>query len=261
VESGSDLPAPRASGSRGGTFSWLDLDGDADLDYFIAGEYFVPGGNGLVEAQMHAYRNDVATPNAPPAMPSQLKANVVGGDVVLSWVPASDDHTPTAALTYDLELYAGGAPVVQPRRLPEPGSISAASQWTLAGLPSGSYTWKLRAVDSSYNGSPAAQGSFTLGGTAVPTLGILPERYELGRSFPNPFVSRTTLRFALPERTEVDLAIYDVGGRLVQRLLRQPMEPGQHEVAWDARGVASGTYFVKFTAGTYTGTRRVVLLK
>ncbi|MBZ0266764.1 FG-GAP-like repeat-containing protein [bacterium] len=180
VESGTDLPAPRASGSRGGTFSWLDLDGDADLDYFIAGEYFVPGGNGLVEAQMHAYRNDVATPNAPPSMPSQLKASVVGGDVVLSWVSGADDHTPTAALTYDLELYAGGAPVVQPRRLPEPGSISAASQWTLSGLPSGSYTWKLRAVDSSYNGSAAAQGAFSLGGTAVPTLGALPERYELG---------------------------------------------------------------------------------
>ncbi|MCB1318249.1 MAG: VCBS repeat-containing protein, partial [Leptospiraceae bacterium] len=58
IDSGNELPAPRASGSRGGTFSWLDIDGEGDLDYFIAGQYFVPGGGGLVEAQMHIYRND-----------------------------------------------------------------------------------------------------------------------------------------------------------------------------------------------------------
>src|SRR5690606_11688534 len=70
------LPAPRASGTRGGTFSWFDLDRDLDLDYFIAGEYFVPGGNGLIEAQMHVYRNDVGIENAAPTAPSGLSAQV-----------------------------------------------------------------------------------------------------------------------------------------------------------------------------------------
>ena len=254
-------PAPRASGSRGGTFSWLDLDGDADLDYFIAGEYFVPGGNGLVEAQLHAYRNDVATPNAPPSIPTQLEASVAGDDVLLSWLPATDDHTSPPALTYDLELYLGGEPVAVPRRLPEPGNISNASQWTLSALPDGAYTWRLRAVDSSYSGGPAAQGAFTLGGTAVPDLGALPERYELGRGFPNPFVGHTTLRFSVPERAEVDVAVYDIRGRLVERLVRQTVEPGEHEIRWNARRAASGTYFVKLTTGTYTQTRRLVLLR
>ena len=55
IDSGNQLPAPRAMGFSGGSFSWLDIDGEGDLDYFIAGSYFVPGGNGLVETQMHLY--------------------------------------------------------------------------------------------------------------------------------------------------------------------------------------------------------------
>ena len=81
------LPAPRASGSRGGTFSWFDLDGEGDLDYFIAGQYFVPGGNGLVEAQMHVYRNDVVDQNEAPSAPTGLNASVQNDNtVLLSWI-------------------------------------------------------------------------------------------------------------------------------------------------------------------------------
>jgi photosystem II stability/assembly factor-like uncharacterized protein len=164
VASGTQLPAPRASGSRGGSFSWLDVDGDGDLDYFIAGQYFVPGGNGLVEAQMHLYQNRATAENQAPSPPSALSAEVPGnGSVLLHWSPASDDHTPSQALTYELRLYLGGVPVTIPRRAPEPGGLSAASEWALSGLPEGSYSWTLEAVDSAYNNGPAADGNFVVG--------------------------------------------------------------------------------------------------
>jgi photosystem II stability/assembly factor-like uncharacterized protein len=180
TDSGNQLPAPRASGSRGGSFTWLDIDGEGDLDYFIAGQYFVPGGNGLVEAQMHVYRNDAPGQNDAPSAPSNLAAQVDGdtGGVTLWWSPAVDDLTPSHALTYDLGLFRDGTPVVlTPHRLPEPGSVSAAlSQWTLTGLPDGLYTWTLRAVDSAYNGGPAAQSSFLVGESAV----VFTDSFESG---------------------------------------------------------------------------------
>ena len=136
ADTSNTLPAPRAAGDRGGTFSWFDLDGEGDLDYFIAGQYFVPGGNGLVEAQMHVYRNDVVDLNEAPTMPTGLTANVISeSNVLFSWNPSSDDHTPSPAITYDLVVVRTGTHVPIGKngnliltRLPEPGNISAVIQ-------------------------------------------------------------------------------------------------------------------------------------
>lgn len=264
TDSGNQLPAPRASGSRGGTFSWLDLDGEGDLDYFIAGQYFVPGGNGLVEAQMHAYRNDTEGQNQSPSAPSGLLASAgnATNHVLLTWTPASDDLTPSAALTYDLDLYRAGRPVASPRHLPEPGSVGAVTEWALSGLPDGRYMWTLRAVDSAYNGGPSAQGSFAIGAPVeVETPGDVPRDYAFGLVSSNPIRQATTFRIALPERADVELSVYDLSGRRIARLVNETREAGIHNVRWDARGLASGAYLVRMSAGGFAKTRRVVLVK
>jgi hypothetical protein len=162
VPLGAQLPAPIGSVGRGGAFTWFDLDGDADLDYLIAGAFFVPNGNGLVEAKMRLFRNMSTGSNTPPEAPGGLHEEEAASGVTLAWNPASDDHTPTAQLTYDLELWRDGVPITLPERLPEPGNISTATRWTLANLPDGNYTWRVRAVDSAYAGSIRAESSFTL---------------------------------------------------------------------------------------------------
>lgn len=180
IDSGNQLPAPRAMGFSGGSFSWLDIDGEGDLDYFIAGSYFVPGGNGLVETQMHLYVNDAQAQNLAPGAPSQLGSQVMGdGSVALSWQAASDDLTPAPALTYDLRLYRSGVPVPTARRTPEPGGLSSATAWTLTGLADGAYTWTLQAVDSAYNSGPAASGGFHVG---LPPTPLFADGFESGNN-------------------------------------------------------------------------------
>ena len=144
------LPAPIDSIGRGGTFTWFDLDGDGDLDYLVAGAYFVPGGNGLVEARMHLYRNGVLASNSAPTAPSDLTAVPTLAGAILEWSPATDDHTPAQALTYDLEVRRAGAPAADAERLPEPGNVSAVTSWSLDGLETGLYTWRVTAVDSAF---------------------------------------------------------------------------------------------------------------
>ena len=259
TDAGETLPAPRPLGTQGGTFTWLDIDGDGDLDYFIAGAYFVPGGNGLVEAQTHLYLNDAAGENRTPTAPAGLTANADGDTVTLAWTAASDYSTPAGALTYDLDLRLDGTPVATPRRLPEPGSISAAQAWTLDGLADGAYTWSVRAVDSAFNGGPAAQGTFTVGTVAAEGTEAL--AFALDGTFPNPFRAATTVRYTLPHAAHVDVAVYDLLGRLVTRLVSEERAAGVHEARWDAAGVASGTYVVRVSAGAFAAARRVLLLR
>ena len=89
----------------------------------------------------------------------------------------------------------------------------------------------------------------------------MPQPYALEGAFPNPFRETATLRFALPERAEVDLAVYDLTGRVVARLAGGEHPAGYHDVSWEARGLAAGVYLVRLTAGPFSPTRRVVLLR
>ena len=168
ADTGVELPAPFSSVGGGGSFTWLDLDGDGDLDYLVAGGYFVPGGNGLVETKMSLFRNDSAGANLAPGAPAGLAATPEAAGLTLAWSAAADDHTASSALTYDLEIHPVGGGVGSARRLPEPGGVSTATTWTLAGLPPGSYSWSVRAVDSAYNGGARAAGVVTIaGGSAI----------------------------------------------------------------------------------------------
>jgi len=164
---GVNLPAPISSVGRGGTFTWLDLDGDGDLDYLVAGAYYVPGGNGLVEARMHLYTNEAGTENLAPTAPTNLTAMPVGGGALLSWDPAQDDSTPPESITYDLDLRAVGGPPMGAGRPPEPGNVSAVTSWLLTGLAPGSYAWSVRAVDSAFNAGPVAEGTLAVAGESL----------------------------------------------------------------------------------------------
>jgi len=249
ADSGNELPSPRASGDRGGTFSWFDLDGEGDLDYFVAGQYFVPNGNGLVEAQMHIYRNDVAGQNTAPSAPTGLNASLLGENgVQLSWLAATDDHTPVSALTYELELFHNNVPAGIPARLPEPGNVSAVTNWFLTGLENGYYEYKIRAVDAAYFGSPLATGTFIIGNqTATEEFEKTNHSDMLSQNFPNPFSSKTSINFSVTETGNVSIKVYDILGNEIKTITDKIFAKGLYDVEFDATGISPGVYFYRMT--------------
>jgi len=93
-----------------------------------------------------------------------------------------------------------------------------------------------------------------------------PRQFAFLDPMPNPFNPSTTLSFALPASSRVLLEVYDVRGQLVARLLDEKRPAGMHRVTWDGRDragqqVASGVYLCRIKAGTFTDTKRVVLVK
>ena len=88
-----------------------------------------------------------------------------------------------------------------------------------------------------------------------------PTEYRLGQGYPNPFNPRAELRFAVPTRGPVRIALYNVAGQEVRVLVDDEMEPGFHTVAVDGDGLASGVYFCRMASGAFVETRKLVLLK
>jgi hypothetical protein len=100
----------------------------------------------------------------------------------------------------------------------------------------------------------------------VVAAGALPSAYSLAQNYPNPFNPQTTIAFSIAQRTNVRLAVYDVNGALVRTLANEKRAAGPYTVTWDGRDehgttVASGVYFYKLDAGSFTQTKKMVLLK
>lgn len=97
--------------------------------------------------------------------------------------------------------------------------------------------------------------------------GAIPLTYSLEQNFPNPFNPSTTIRFSLPEATNVRLEIYNVMGQRVKVLIRDELyNPGIHDVVWHGVNdynmpVASGMYIYRLTAGDFTAVKRMMFLK
>ncbi|MFI5252821.1 MAG: T9SS type A sorting domain-containing protein [Bacteroidota bacterium] len=92
----------------------------------------------------------------------------------------------------------------------------------------------------------------------------VPEVYTLYQNYPNPFNPSTTIKFDLPQASEVTLKIYNMIGQEVVTLLdHQEMDGGSQAVTFNASNVASGVYFYRMIAnqGEFQTVKKMVLIK
>ncbi len=107
--------------------------------------------------------------------------------------------------------------------------------------------------------------AWSTGPTAVPEQ--IPAQFALHPCAPNPFNPNTTIRYDVPSNgARVAITIFDVAGRRVRALVDGARPAGQQRVSWDGRDdagrtVASGVYFYRMSSGSFTQTRKMVLLK
>jgi hypothetical protein len=97
--------------------------------------------------------------------------------------------------------------------------------------------------------------------TDVPEEPVLPEDFVLYQNYPNPFNPTTTIEFFVRQRCHVVLAVYNVLGQEVATLVNGRKPEGMQSVRWDASGRASGVYFCRLDAGSFTETRKMMFVK
>lgn len=99
------------------------------------------------------------------------------------------------------------------------------------------------------------------GGSVDDLTATLPKNFTLGQNYPNPFNPETTIPFTLQNDAEVELAIYNINGQLLDVLVRGNMGTGSYETVWNAADVPSGVYFYSLTVGGQKVTKKLLLLK
>src|SRR5262249_18930647 len=118
------------------------------------------------------------------------------------------------------------------------------------------------------DGQVYAINNATLFAVGATNVGVPPGPLAGGLSLappqPNPFASRTTLRYTLPREANVTLEVIDLAGQRVRPLERGVLRAGEHFATWDgadARGArrAPGVYFVRVSDGVSSRTRKVLL--
>ena len=111
---------------------------------------------------------------------------------------------------------------------------------------------------TSYDLVAAEVGGLHYGSPADASVENLPQRFELERTYPNPFTSTLTLRLAQPRAEPVQIELFDIRGRLILTAEIEEPQPGTWTWVLDGRVLAQGVYVLRATtASGSTFTNRI----
>ncbi|MBT8379789.1 MAG: T9SS type A sorting domain-containing protein, partial [Ignavibacteria bacterium] len=91
--------------------------------------------------------------------------------------------------------------------------------------------------------------------------GLVPDQFELTQNYPNPFNPTTNIEYSIPEGSFVDLKIYDVLGNEIETLVSEEQAAGVYRADFNAVGLTSGFYIARISAGNFSESIKMTLMK
>ncbi len=207
-------------------------------------------------------QNYVATINIDAGLPVELisfSANSFGSNVELKWQTATEVNNYgfyveriNKSLNTDWQTlgFVKGH-----------GNSNSPRQYTFVDntANNGNYSYRLKQVD--------VDGSFEYSPVVEVFVGA-PDKFELSQNYPNPFNPATIIKYSIPAVAvgneiflPVQLKVYNVLGREIITLVNKEQSPGTYTVTFNAENFPSGLYFYKLTAGSFSQTKKMLLLK
>ena len=107
---------------------------------------------------------------------------------------------------------------------------------------------------------------YTVDGISIASIIVLSgsvsaDAYKLYQNVPNPFNGTTTIKFYVPESTNVTIGVYNMLGEYVAEVTSDMFNTGKHEVVFDGSDLGQGTYFVRMNTAGFTATKSMNLVK
>jgi glucose/arabinose dehydrogenase len=139
--------------------------------------------------------------------------------------------------------------------------------YTIGGLGDGSFDISFAHLgnrDTILSGITVGPGD-TVQANIIFTTGLvdsqLPISFNLYQNYPNPFNTSTNIEYNLEKTSRVRIDIFNISGDKIITLVDSVELAGHHGLIWNAADVPSGAYFYKITAGIFTETKKMILLK
>jgi hypothetical protein len=114
------------------------------------------------------------------------------------------------------------------------------------------------------NPSQFVQDTFKveIGGVGITNISSQVEGYELSQNYPNPFNPSTSITFSIPKSGEVFLKVYNSLGNLVETMINgESLTAGKYRTDFNGENLSSGIYYYTIVSGTFSATKKMLLIK
>jgi hypothetical protein len=179
----------------------------------------------------------------------------ISGEVIIKWQTATETNNSGFAVERSHES------VVNSKKnwegiifIEGNGTTTEVTEYTYRDKieKSGTYYYRLKQIDFDGATSYSQEIKIDVNG---------PTEFALMQNYPNPFNPATTIRFALPAKTDIVIAVYNSIGEEVAEIFKGEMEEGYHQVKFDASNLSSGVYFYRFESKQFVDVKKMVLTK
>ncbi|MCX6152014.1 MAG: PKD domain-containing protein [Ignavibacteriales bacterium] len=182
----------------------------------------------------------------------------------------TDDKGGTGQTQAQITVTGGGNSKLT--AIPSSGSIAPGGSMRINiiydanGVPEGNYQGQV--IINSNGGNITLPVSILVNANAVGVDDVAdaPKEFFLKQNFPNPFNPTTIIKYSIPQEQHVKIIVYDINGKEVSELVNSKQSAGTYEIAWDGKNrfgnsVSSGVYFYSINSGSFTQTRKMVLMR
>ncbi len=185
---------------------------------------------------------------------TSFTASVTGSAVTLNWQTATEVNN----RGFEIQRKAENSGWESLGFVDGAGTSSQANLYSFVDndVAKSMYTYRLKQVD--FNG--------TFSYSKEVEVDLTLTNYKLYQNYPNPFNPNTNIRFAVPQDGFVTVKVYNMIGQEVVTLLSENTKTGIYSLNWNGKdsyghSVSSGNYICKMTAGSFTESRKMILLK
>ena len=212
-------------------------------------------GSGPTYSELSSTPTTFYTGTILPVELSSFTATVSGGAVNLKWSTATEVNN----YGFNVERSTDNKFWTEIGFVAGAGNSSSPKNYSFTDQPDGaiSFSYRLKQIDvgGAYKYYDPITVSLSGG-----------DKAQLMQNSPNPFNPSTAIKYYVPQAVDVAIAIYDVLGREVTKLVNGQVEAGYHVVYWNGRdrfgnAAASGVYIYRLTAGNFNEIKKMNLLK